>query len=91
MARGGIDTVTQVLATAVGLAHTTLFFMFAVRGAGMFGLRWIWAALAAIGFAVNFVGWALAKHGGRALLKKWGRWAIAISTATAGFLLFVAS
>ena len=89
--RGGIERVTQILATAVGLAHTTMFFMFAWRGASSVGLGWIWAAIAGLGFVVNFVGWSLAKHGGRTLLRKWGRWAIAFSTVLAAFLLFVAS
>lgn len=90
--RGGIERVTQILATAVGLAHTTLFFMFAWRGATSgLSLGFIWALIAGIGFVMNFIGWSLAKRGGRTVVRKWGRWAIAFSTALAGFLLFVAS
>jgi hypothetical protein len=78
----------------MGAAHVAFFFMFAWRGAsGGIGssIRFIWAGLAAFGFIVNFIGWSLVKHGGRTRVRKWGTWAIALSTALGAFLLFVAS
>jgi hypothetical protein len=92
---GGLDRAVTALAAAGGVAHLVFLSLFGWRmlsGGGF--LRYvnlIFAALAAVGFGLNFVGYSIVKYGGRTRARKIGIWAIALSTALAGVLLFAAS
>jgi hypothetical protein len=92
---GKVDIAAKALATACGVAHATFFGIFAYRVIGRSGLGVaLWVVLAAcalVGLATNFVGYYLIKHGGRSAARRWGYWAIALSSALAGGLLAVAA
>lgn len=90
-----LDRAVAALAAAGGVAHLVFLSLFGWRtlaGGGVFRfVNIVFATLAAIGFGLNFVGYAIIKYGGRTKARKLGIWAIALSTALAGVLLFAAS
>ena len=92
---GKVDIAAKALATACGVAHATFFGIFAYRVIGRSGLgvfAWIiLAVVALLGLGMNFVGYYLIKNGGRSPARRWGYWAIALSSALAGGLLAVAA
>lgn len=93
--RNGLDKALTALAAAGGVAHLAFLSLFAVRtfsGSG-FGrvANLVFAGLACLGFASNFVGWSLVRHGGRWGARKLGIWAVALSTFLAAILLAAAS
>ncbi len=92
---GKVDIAAKALATACGVAHATFFGIFAYRVIGRSGVGVVaWIALAVVallGLGTNFVGYYLVKHGGRSAARRWGYWAIALSSALAGGLLAIAA
>lgn len=90
----GIERAAMALATAGGIAHAAFFVLFGWRVIGREGMGtvgwFILAALAGLGFGLNFIGYWLLKRGDR-VPRRWGYLAIATSTALAGILLGIAS
>lgn len=92
---GAVNKAAQALAAAGAVAHLAFFSLFAwrvVSGSGMGRYAHVlFAALAAVGLASEFLGWSLLKFGGKTRIRKLGLWSIALSTALAAVLLVVAS
>jgi hypothetical protein len=86
----GLDRVIAVLGTADAVAHVAFFWIFAWRilSSGTLGrvAAIVWTLLAALGLAGAIFGRLLMRTPAR----RFGVWAIAASTALAGFLLVVA-
>jgi hypothetical protein len=89
-----VERAAMALAAAGGIAHAAFFALFAWRVIGRGGLGvvgWaILAACAALGLALNFLGYWLIKRG-QGPLRRWGFMAVAASTGLAGALLAVAA
>jgi hypothetical protein len=87
-----IDKAILALSTACGIAHAVFFTLYV--GKTLFGdFGWGRTGLAigaALGFALNFVGYSLVRYGGRFPVKKFGVLAIAGSTLLASLLLVFA-
>jgi hypothetical protein len=94
MPGGGLDKIVTVLAAADAVAHFGFFWLFAVRVISGDGLGRVtavlWAALALVGMLSGILGRLALKYGGGGG-KRAAMWAIAVSTALAGLLLFVAA
>ncbi len=92
---GKVDAIAKTLAAACALAHVSFFTIFAWRvigRAGMGSVAWALLAFAALlGLGCNAVGYYLIKNGGQTPARKWGYWAIAMSTGIAGVLLAIAA
>jgi hypothetical protein len=92
---GALQKAATALATANGVAHAAFFALFGWRVlmSGPIGKLTgiVFALLAAVGFGADVFGWALIRHGGRTRARKWGLWAISVSTALAAALLFLAT
>jgi hypothetical protein len=90
-----VSAIAKTLAAACAVAHVSFFTLFAWRIIGRGGLGSVaWALLALgalLGLACNAVGYYLIKQGGGTPARKWGYWAIAMSTAMAGALLAIAA
>lgn len=84
----------MALAAAGGVAHGAFFMLFAFRVIGRDGfgtVGWaILAALAGLGFGLNFIGYWMLKKGDSGP-RRLGYLAVAASTALAGILLGIAS
>lgn len=92
---GAIEKAAKALATAGGIAHVAFFSLFAFRvvTASPMGkvANIVFATLAIIGLGTEFVGYSLIRYGGRTAARKYGYYAIALSTALAAVLLAAAS
>jgi len=92
---GTLKKAATALAAANGVAHAAFLALFGWRvlASGPIGKvgALVFAAMAAVGLAADAVGWALVKHGGRTKIARMGLWGVALSTALAGILLFIAS
>ncbi len=96
MARSGaIEKAAKALATAGGIAHVAFFSLFAFRVVTSSPLgkaaNIVFAVLALVGLATEFVGYSLIRYGGRTPARKYGYYAIAVSTGLAAVLLAAAS
>jgi hypothetical protein len=93
--RSGLDKALTALSAAGGVAHLAFLSLFGFRSFAGEGLSRVLsvvcAVMAAVGFASNFVGWSLVRHGGRWKAKKVGVLAVAFSTLLAAILLAIAS
>jgi hypothetical protein len=92
---GAIDKAAKALATAGGVAHVAFFSLFAFRvvssGAAGKVMNLVFALLAVVGLVSEFVGYSLIRYGGKTAVRKYGFYAIALSTALAAVLLAAAS
>jgi hypothetical protein len=92
---GAIEKAAKALATAGGVAHVAFFSLFAFRvvSSGLAGkaLNLLFAALALVGLASEVVGYSLIRYGGKTRVRKYGLYAIALSTGLAAILLAAAS
>jgi hypothetical protein len=92
---GAVEKAAKALATAGGVAHVAFFSLFAFRvvSSGMAGkaMNLVFATLALIGLGSEFVGYALIRYGGQTRVRKYGLYAIALSTGLAAVLLAAAS
>jgi hypothetical protein len=92
---GAIEKAAKALATAGGIAHVAFFSLFAFRvvssGAAGKVMNLVFAFLAVIGLVSEFVGYSLIRYGGKTPVRKYGFYAIALSTALAAVLLAAAS
>ncbi len=92
---GAMEKAAKALATAGGIAHVAFFSLFAFRVVTSSPLgkatNFVFAALALVGLATEFVGYSLIRYGGRTPARKWGYYAIALSTALAAVLLAAAN
>ena len=90
-----IEKAAKALATAGGIAHVAFFSLFAFRVVTSSPLgkmaNIVFAVLALLGLAAEFVGYSLIRYGGKTPARKWGYYAIALSTALAAVLLAAAS
>ncbi len=92
---GAIEKAAKALATAGGIAHVAFFSLFAFRVVTSSPLgkaaNVVFAVLALLGLATEFVGYSLIRYGGKTAARKWGYYAIALSTGLAAVLLAAAS
>jgi hypothetical protein len=90
MANKGLSKVVSSLAGAGAIAHVAFLTTFGYRFLAGDGIR-VWngflTLLAAVGFAANLVGWAMAKDAGPAKSRRVGVYALGLSTVLAGVLL----
>jgi hypothetical protein len=93
--KGGLQKAAAALAAANGVAHVVFLSLFGWRmlTSGPIGkvMAIVCAVLAFVGLVSDGVGWALVKHGGKTRVRTLGLWAVALSTALAAVLLFLAS
>jgi hypothetical protein len=92
---GAIEKAAKALATAGGIAHVAFFSLFAFRVVTSSPLskvaNIVFAVLALLGLAAEFVGYSLIRYGGKTRVRKYGFYAIALSTGLAALLLAAAS
>ena len=92
---GAIEKAAKALATAGGIAHVAFFTLFAFRVVTTSPLskvaNIVFAVLAMLGLAAEFVGYSLIRYGGKTRVRKYGYYAIALSTGLAALLLAAAS
>jgi hypothetical protein len=91
----GLNKAAGALAAADSVAHIAYLSLFGWRffardGIGSYA-NIIFGALALVGLALGTVGWLLVKTGGRTRVGRLGFWGVALSTALAALLLFIAS
>ncbi len=95
MASSAVEKAAKALATAGGVAHVAFFSLFAFRvfTSSPFGkvANIVLAILALVGLTSEFVGYSLVKYGGKTRARKFGYYAIALSTGLAALLLAAAS
>ena len=95
MAGSPLDKAAKALATAGGVAHVAFFSLFAFRVVTSSPLsklaNLVFAGLALLGLGAEFVGYSLIRYGGRTRIRRYGLYAIALSTALAAVLLAAAS
>ena len=92
---GALDKAAKALATAGGVAHVAFFSLFAFRVVTSSALgkvtNLVFAGLALLGLAAEFVGYSLIRYGGKTRVRRYGFYALALSTALAAVLLAAAS
>jgi hypothetical protein len=92
---GAVDKAARALATAGGIAHVAFFSLFAFRVVSSSPMskvmNLVFATLALIGLGAELIGYSLIRYGGKTRVRKYGLYAIALSTALAAVLLAAAS